>query len=136
MAQPNIIMTKLDAERLEALIDRLPNNTAPGIEKLQDELLRATVVESKDIPADVVTMNSKVTFRIDQNGKEFSLKLVYPKDADGSADKISILAPMGSALIGMREGATIAWPVAGGEAHEVIIVRVDEQPEREGNFAL
>ena len=136
MAQPNIMITKLDAERLEALIDRLPNNSAPGIEKLQDELLRATIVDSKDIPPDVVTMNSTVTFRIDNNGKEFSLKLVYPKDVDGNADKISILAPIGSALIGMREGATIAWPVAGGDTHDVIIVSVDDQPERSGNFAL
>lgn len=136
MAQPNIMITKLDAERLEALIDRLPNNSAPGIEKLQEELLRATIVDSKDIPPDVVTMNSTVTFRIDNNGKEFSLKLVYPKDVDGNSDKISILAPIGSALIGMREGATIAWPVAGGDSHDVIIVRVDDQPERSGNYTL
>ncbi|MEO8012185.1 MAG: nucleoside diphosphate kinase regulator, partial [Dokdonella sp.] len=98
-------------------------------------LARATVVDSKDVPADVVTMNSTVVFRTGE-GREFSLKLVFPKDSDGSAEKLSILAPVGSAILGLKEGDTISWPVQGGTSVEVQIIRVADQPERDGNYSL
>jgi regulator of nucleoside diphosphate kinase len=131
---PSIIITQQDADRLEALLERLSEQNFPGKEQLEAELDRATIVSPRDVPGDIVTMNSKVLFRTGE-GKEFSLKLVYPKDSDGSPENISILAPVGSALLGLKDGDTISWPINGG-AMQVQVIKVTEQPERDGNFAL
>lgn len=135
MEVPNIVVTQLDADRLDLLLEGRSSQDFPGKAQLQAELARATVVESIDVPADVVTMNSTVLFKAG-DGKEFSLKLVYPKDSDGSPEKLSILAPIGSAILGLKEGDVISWPVHGGKSVEVQIIRVTDQPERNGNFAL
>ncbi|MCB1675195.1 MAG: nucleoside diphosphate kinase regulator [Halioglobus sp.] len=131
--QPKIIMTSLDMDRLEALIDSLPKTPFPGKAELLAEIDRADVVESRDVPPDVVTMNSKVRFAL-ESGEEFCLTLVYPKDMDGSADRISILAPVGSALLGLSTGDYIEWPKPGGGMLKVRIVEVVYQPERAGEF--
>jgi regulator of nucleoside diphosphate kinase len=134
--QPQITITRLDAERLEHLLESLPDGTFPVKEQLQAEIARADIVDSRDVPPDVVTMNSTVRFRVENNEREFSLRLVYPKDADGSPDKVSVLAPVGSALLGIRQGQGIAWPMPGGATARVEVIRVEDQPERSGNYAL
>lgn len=136
MNQPQITITRLDAERLERLLESLPDNAFPAREQLQAEIARADIVEPREVPPDVVTMNSKVSFRVENHAREFSLRLVYPKDADGSPDKVSVLAPVGSALLGIRQGQAIDWPMPGGSTARVEVIRVDEQPERSGNYAL
>lgn len=130
---PNIVLSRLDVERLEKLLD---GQEFAGKEFLEQELSRATVVEPPEVPPDVVTMNSRVHFRVDSSGKEFSLTLVYPRDADGSGDRISILAPVGSALLGLGEGDRISWPGPGGATIDVTILKVDFQPERSGDYSL
>lgn len=135
MKLPSITITQQDANRLEALLERMSDQSFPGREQLEAELERANVVSAQDVPPDIVTMNSTVLFRTG-DGKEFSLKLVYPKDFDGSPENISILAPVGSALLGLKEGDTISWPINGGASMDVQVIRVTEQPERDGNFAL
>lgn len=132
--QPAIIITRRDAERIESLLERAAAQASPGVERLQDELLRAQVVAPDEVPGDVVTMNSTVRFRIEGTSKEFSLKLVYPHDADGTAEKVSILAPIGSALLGLREGQAIDWPMPGGTTAKVRILEVVDQPERRGDY--
>lgn len=92
-----MIISSLDAERLEKLIESLPRNTVPGKDDLEAELTRAEVVDPKEVPPTVVTMNSTVRFEVESSLEEFCLTLVYPKDLDGSGEKISILAPVGSA---------------------------------------
>lgn len=135
MTFPNIVITQRDASRLEALLDGLSGTEFPGRGQLQAELMRASIVNSDEVPSNVVTMNSTVVFKAGE-GKEFSLKLVYPKDSDGSSEKISILAPVGSAMLGLKEGDSISWPVHGGATIDVTIIRIAEQPERDGNYAL
>lgn len=132
--QPNIVITELDLERLEKLIESLPKGSFPGKEALEAELLRADVVDSHDIPDTVVTMNSTVRFVVNESQEEFSLTLVYPKDADNSGDKISILAPVGSALLGLNQGDEIQWPKPGGGMMTVRIEEVMYQPERAGEY--
>lgn len=127
-----IIITSQDLDRLEALLDTLPHDI-PGKEELQTELDRAEVVPPAEIPGDVVTMNSKVLFSVDGGG-EFCLTLVYPKDTDGSADRISVLAPVGSALLGLSAGERIEWPKPGGGMMKLQIKEVLYQPEREGEL--
>ena len=132
--RPAITISSLDASRLERLLESASGKQFPNSEELQGELLRANVVEPREIPPDVVTMNSTVTFQVESSEREFSLTLVYPKDADDSSTKISILAPVGSALLGLREGDAMSWPKPGGGSLKVSILKVTYQPERAGDF--
>ena len=133
-SRPQIVLTSQDLERLEALLESLPANAFPGSADLRAELDRGEIVEPEQIPPTVVTMNSTVRFSIDASGEDFCLTLVYPKDVDGTGEKISILAPVGSALLGLSTGDEIEWPRPGGGTIKVRIVEIIYQPEREGKF--
>ncbi len=135
-SRPEIVLSSLDSERLYSLIDSLPKNSVPGIEELEEELGRAKVVEPKEIPASVVTMNSTVRFFVESTKKEFELTLVYPKNVDSNGKTISILAPVGSALLGLSIGDQIEWPRPGGGFLKVKITEITYQPERAGNYQL
>ncbi|MCO6439478.1 MAG: nucleoside diphosphate kinase regulator [Nitrococcus mobilis] len=132
--KPQIILTSQDLNRLEALLDSIPDNAFPGKAALQAELDRAEVVSPQQIPPSVVTMNSTVRFSIENSGEEFCLTLVYPKDVDGNADRISILAPVGSALLGLSVGDELEWPRPGGGMLRVRVVEIVYQPEQAGDF--
>jgi len=131
--RPEIILTSQDLNRLETLLAGISAANFPGKVELQAELDRAEVVDPQDVPPNVVTMNSTVRFVL-ESGEEFSLTLVYPKDINGSTDRISILAPVGSALLGLSTGEYIEWPRPGGGVLKVRLVEVVYQPEREGEF--
>lgn len=132
--KPNIIISSLDADRLEKLLDSLPANAFPGRDDLEAELARADLVEPDAVPATVVTMNSMVKFRVAGSSDAFSLTLVYPRDMDSSGGTISILAPVGSALLGLAQGDEIEWPRPGGGTLRVHIEEVLYQPERSGEY--
>jgi regulator of nucleoside diphosphate kinase len=134
--KPEITLSRLDAERLERMLDSLDGKPFPGRLELEQEIARAHVVEPAQVPPTVVTMNSTVRFKVESSDAEFSLTLVYPRDADGSNEKISILAPVGSALLGLNEGDEITWPAPGGGVTRVRIIEVTYQPERSGDFTL
>jgi regulator of nucleoside diphosphate kinase len=131
---PKIILSSLDAERLEALLESLPDNAFPAKAALEEELARAEVVPPEQVPPNVVTMNSTVRFRVESSGEEFSLTLVYPKDVDSSGGTISVLAPVGSALLGLSQGDEIEWPKPGGGMMRVRVEEVIYQPERAGQY--
>lgn len=130
---PGITLSSLDVTRLEALLAGLAN-PGPEADALQDELDRATVVEPQQMPATVVTMNSTVRFIVVQTGEEFEMTLCYPRDVNGQPGRVSVLAPIGSALLGLSVGQEIEWPVPGGKTRSVRIVEVVYQPERAGDF--
>jgi len=132
--KPEIIISSLDADRLYALMESLPANSFAGEKELEAELGRANIVEPHEVPATVVTMNSTVNFGVESTGEEFTLTLVYPKNIDSSGDKISILAPIGSALLGLSQGDQIEWPKPGGGLVTVTIKEVIYQPERAGEL--
>ena len=134
MKKPKITISSLDAARLEALIESLDDKDFPNKDDLLEEIERANIVAPKEMPSNVVTMNSTIVFTIESSDKEFSLTLVYPKDSDGGKDKISILAPVGSALLGLSEGDQISWPKPGGDQLLVRIKKIIYQPERSGDF--
>lgn len=136
MKHPPITISSLDAARLEKLLDSLGRNRIPSAEDLQNELDRANIVAPEEIPHDVVTMNSTVIFRMESSNTEFALTLVYPNDMDDGTGKISVLAPVGSALLGLREGDEISWPKPGRGLLKVRILKVMYQPERSGDFRL
>ena len=129
-----LIISDADRERLEALIDSARMDTRVRedyLAALEGELSRARVVPAGNVPADVVTMNSIVSLR-DLDSKEMEeLELVYPADADMAHNRISVLAPIGTAILGYRLGDVIEWRVPAGLRR----LRVEEvlyQPERAG----
>ncbi len=132
--RPAIVISSLDLERLERLLDGLKGDAARHAQGLMAELERAEIVEPESIPPTVVTMNSTVRFSIDSSGGRFSQTLVYPKDADGSVGRISVLAPVGSAVLGLAVGDAIDWPRPDGGWNRVRIEEVLYQPEREGEY--
>ncbi|WP_426369676.1 nucleoside diphosphate kinase regulator [Pseudocolwellia sp. HL-MZ7] len=136
MQKPNITISLIDAERLDRLLDTLDEKSFPNLDDLLVELDRANIVAPEEVPANVVTMNSTIVFTVASTEKEFSLTLVYPKDITTAGDKISILAPVGSALLGLSEGDEISWPKPGGGDLLVKVSKVTYQPEREGQFQL
>jgi regulator of nucleoside diphosphate kinase len=102
---------------------------------LEKELSRAEVVAPKDVPADVVTMNSKVSLRDLDTGDEMDITLVFPKDADITQDKVSVLAPIGTAMLGYRVGDVVEWTVPDG-VRRLHIEKVLYQPEASGDLHL
>lgn len=133
-SRPEITISSIDSERLYALMASLPSGGFLGENDLESELARANVVEPTEISPTVVTMNSTVRFSVESSRDEFELTLVYPKDIDSSGKKISILAPVGSALLGLSQGDEIEWPKPGGGLIKVKIKEVIYQPERAGEY--
>ncbi|WP_299821466.1 nucleoside diphosphate kinase regulator [uncultured Pontibacter sp.] len=132
-----IYLTEQDYKRLIELIQmqRMSGGAAVNISKLGEELKRAKLVPSEEIPADVITMNSRVQLKDLQSGNEIEITLVYPKDADINSRKISIFAPVGTAIIGCREGDVVEWPVPSGTIN-YSIEKVIYQPEASGDHYL
>lgn len=129
---PTITITRFDLQRLERLLDSL-DEFGPGAQALQAELDRADVVGHDEVPAGVVTMNSRVHCREESSGKDYHLTLVYPQDAGGEG-KVSILAPVGSALLGLSVGQHIDWPAPGGKQLKLTLLEVEYQPEAAGEY--
>jgi regulator of nucleoside diphosphate kinase len=126
------IITDADLERLLPVLSRHDGAVAHA---LQSELKRARIVAQTDVPADVVTMNSEVVCEDITTGAQRAIRVVYPQDVDALAGRISILAPMGAALLGLRVGQEIFWRVARG-FKRVRVVAIRYQPESAGDFAL
>ncbi|WP_035055885.1 nucleoside diphosphate kinase regulator [Andreprevotia chitinilytica] len=133
-ALPSITISSLDYDRLTSLIESVSARDFPGITTLENELERADVVEPSAMPADVVTMNSRVRVVDAATGEERELTLVYPRDANFEQGQISILAPVGSALLGLSVGQSIAWPVPGGKETQVTVLAITYQPEAAGDL--
>ena len=130
-----IYITKYDMERLRSVIEIYNGKDAPYLERLEEELDRAKIVDPQEIPSDVIMMNSVVRIKNMDTGEEKALILVFPGKANATANAVSILAPIGTALIGYREGANIEWEVPAG-TKRLQIVEVVYQPERLGNYDL
>jgi regulator of nucleoside diphosphate kinase len=128
---PSITVSTLDLSRLEAL---LANQHEPAAEALQDELDRAQVLAPERMPPNVVTMHSSVRFVVEETGEEFEKTLCFPREVEGQPDAVSVLAPLGSALLGLAVGQIIDWPVPGGKTRRVRILDVTYQPERAGEY--
>jgi regulator of nucleoside diphosphate kinase len=86
------------------------------------------------MPSDVVTMNSRVRFVLDNASDEFDMSLAYPKDVNGAADKLSVLTPVGNALLGLKVGDSIDWTRPDGGLFEVTVREIVYQPERAGDL--
>ncbi len=138
MHSRKIYITDFDMQRLRQLLEGTKawsERDRNYLEHLEEELDRAIIVPSREIPSDVVTMNSEVRVKDMDSGKEMAFRLVFPGEADYERGKLSILAPVGTALIGYRKGDTIEWNVPAG-VRRLRILEVLYQPEAAGDFHL
>lgn len=138
MNPKNIVITELDRQRLMDLIVEAQSGEyrrSIYLEKLRGELDRAEVVLPQQIPDDVITMNSKVMLvDLDSNEAE-TYTLVYPENADTVEGRISILAPIGTAMLGYRVGDIFEWEVPAG-VRKLKVDKILYQPEASGNYEL
>ncbi|PIS11155.1 MAG: nucleoside diphosphate kinase regulator [Bdellovibrio sp. CG10_big_fil_rev_8_21_14_0_10_47_8] len=120
----SLIITRSNYERIVAILQAAQLEIA---ELLENELGRATIVSDENLPNNVVSMNSTVKFQDLESGKESTVTLVYPPEADIDKHKISILTPVGSALIGLHVGQVIRWPFPTGKEKQLKVISVDNQ---------
>ncbi|ARR50907.1 TPA: nucleoside diphosphate kinase regulator [Photobacterium damselae] len=121
--RPQIMLSVKDANRLEALLESLSDDVVTK-KGLEEELDRAVIVDDEMLPNEVVTMNSTVQFKISSSKEVFCLKLVFPKDMDEKGKTISILSPVGSALLGLAINDEIEWPAPNSKLIKVKILDV------------
>lgn len=132
-ALPTIYLTQDDLDRLFSLLEtRARAEGRERFRRLEEELTRAVVVPREEIPKDIVTMNSRVLFEDETTGEQREVTLVYPWDADIAAGKISILVPVGTALLGLRVGQSIDWELPNGEKRRYRVITLPYQPEMAG----
>ena len=133
----NIVVTIRDMERLLGLIDSTGDERSQAaVEALESELSRAQVVDPQDVPPDVVTMNSRVVYRDEERQVTREVTLCYPRDARMGEGRVSVLAPIGAALLGLRVGQGIDWELPGGGRTRLSVVAVPYQPESQGHWHL
>jgi len=128
-----ILMTEKDLLRIKHV---LSFQNSQEYENLDIELDRAKIISDNEVPPDLVTMNSKIKFLNVQDNKEMVITLVYPSDANFSEGKISVLASLGSALIGLRVNQQINWMFPDGKTKSLKILEVLYQPEADGKWHL
>lgn len=126
---PPIIVASEDRDLLLELVARA--HTTDVLEQLETELDRARVVPLHEVPEDVVVMNSELECEDVGTGQRRRLHLVYPKDADSNASRVSILAPLGCALLGLRVGQEIDWRMPAG-LRRIRVVAVTRPPTAPG----
>lgn len=129
MSLPALVLKQSDFQQIASLIRSHDSETA---QLLEEELNRALIVEDGELSGDVVVMNSKVTFADIDSGKESTVALVYPNDASIEKNSVSILAPIGAALIGLRIGQTIEWPLPNGKSKTLKVLSVSRPIEMVG----
>lgn len=132
----DIYITSIDRDRIHKLIEKSPAGNQPPndlVKKLRGELSRAIIVDSRQVPHDVITLNSKALLEL--NDEDIEVSLVYPEDADISSMKLSVFSPIGTAILGHKEGNTVEWEVPSGTS-KIRIKRIIYQPEAAGDYHL
>jgi regulator of nucleoside diphosphate kinase len=137
--ETNIYITKSDYERLTKLIEiareREGDANREYLDTLEEELDRAELVQQKDIPADVITMRSTVRLKDLATSEEMIYQLVFPTEANYEEGRISVLAPIGTAMLGYKRGDVIEWQVPSG-SRRLSVEEVIYQPESSGEYHL
>ena len=134
-----IWLTAQDYDRLKRLLAQLTRESRgmqAGLETLEEILDLARVVQPQKVPGNVVTMNSRVVYEDVATSQEGTVTIVYPADANPTEGKISVLAPVGAALLGEAEGGEVELPLPHGQTRRIRIRNVLYQPEAQGDFAL
>lgn len=125
--KPEIIVSDIDYKRLTGLAAGALSRVPEVAEELQAEMERARVMPAGSVPSDVVQMGSTVEFRSD-GAQQRRVTLVFPGEADIAENKISILTPIGAALIGLKTGQSITWTARDGRKHVLTVIGVEQPP--------
>ncbi|MFC4171249.1 nucleoside diphosphate kinase regulator [Microvirga sp. GCM10011540] len=125
-AKPRIILSAADHEKLSVLANAAATTLPEVAAELADELDRAHVLPAGRHPVDTVCMGCEVDFRDDMTGRVQTVALVYPQDADISKSSISVLTPIGTALIGLPVGKSIDWTTRTGESKRLTVLQVHD----------
>lgn len=128
-----ILITEKDLLRIKHI---LSFQRSEDFENLELELDRAKIISDDTVPPDLVTMNSKVRFQNVQDNKEMVISIVYPSEANFAEGKVSVLASLGSALLGLRVGQEINWMFPDGKTKTLRILDIIYQPEANGHWHL
>lgn len=132
-SQPKITITKWDLGKLDHLVSFHADIWSwRAVEFLMRELMRAVVVGEDELQNDIVTMRSQVAFREGDSEIEQVVTLTYPHDRDFFDDALSVLTPVGAALLGLSEGQSIGYPAPDGSRKTLTVLRIISQPERNG----
>ncbi|WP_224556103.1 nucleoside diphosphate kinase regulator [Pectobacterium versatile] len=134
MTKPNLTISELDAERLDMLLEQPAFADSDIAQALNEELDRAEILPSASVPSHVVTMNSRVRFRDLNTNEEHIRTLVYPAAVKDSKEPLSVMAPLGAALLGMHVGNSIAWQLPNGEETRIEVLELLYQPEAAGEY--
>ncbi len=121
---PAIVLARSDSDRLDALVESYPACPAFVRDYLRRELGRADVVEDPALPGDVVRISSAVTYRDDRTGRTRTVTLVYPSAEDAAQARVSVMTPIGAALIGLKAGQSIDWTAPSGERRALTVLDV------------
>ena len=138
MSTRKIYITTPDRQRLTFMLEEAlagKHRDAAFLKELARELSLAETVEPKDVPADVVTMNSRVVVKDVESGENSEYTLVFPEQADVAQGRLSVVSPIGTAILGYAKGSTINWQTPGGP-RQIKIVDLPYQPEAAGDFHL
>ncbi len=122
--RPPIMLIESEADALADLAFGIRTRNPDVANLLIEEIDRAQTVDAADIPDDVVTMRSSVTFIDEKSGEQHKVQLVFPGEADLDAGRLSILTPVGAGLIGLRTGQSISWPDRHGKDRVLTIGQV------------
>ncbi|KAB7765188.1 nucleoside diphosphate kinase regulator [Xanthomonas maliensis] len=131
---PSLLVSSSDLARLEALLESPSYRSHPAAAALADELGRAHSVPPEQLPADVVTMHSRIECEDELHGERHRLTLVYPHEADIQQGRVSVLAPVGSALLGLSIGQSIDWRSDDGRALRLRVTAVHAPSQTAGDF--
>ena len=121
---PPISIPAADHRRLTALVEAAERAPTPVLDYLSQELSRAEVVDDAECSPDVVRIGSLVSYRDGENGRDRTVRVIWPMEADVTRDRISVLSPVGAALLGMSPGKSIAWPQPVGEPRVLTVLQV------------
>jgi regulator of nucleoside diphosphate kinase len=124
------LLNELDHVRIDRLLTQGRNVSETLAEVLDD----ADIVAPAEIPADVVTMYTRITIREMPDGEPRTMTLCYPPDADAASGFVSVLSPIGTALLGRRVGEETQWTTPTGAVQRLRIVEVLFQPEASGDY--
>ena len=127
---PPLIIDAADYNRLTGLVLRQKRG-AEAVKQLLDEIERAELKRTEDIPSDVVTIGADVTFMDSRMGRPQTIRLSFPEHADVREGRVSILTPIGAALIGLSVGQSIEWIMPDGSTRELAVLSVIQRRHRE-----
>jgi regulator of nucleoside diphosphate kinase len=138
MTHRKLYVTRRDYQRLTNMLEEaLARNSRDSafLKELAHELALAEAVEPKDVPPDVVTMNSRVILKDVESGEQMDYTLVFPEQADIEQGRLSVVSPIGTAILGYAKGDTLSWQTPGGP-RKLRILDIPYQPEAAGDFHL